>query len=82
MEDQMRINRETCKVCGPCAEICPSRVMTKDGEGIVPRPDRLTLCFKCRRCMTVCLSRSLSKVWTTPGISSPCRAVLRVKCLS
>ncbi len=60
MENQISINRESCNACGLCEEICPNRIMRKEGEArIVFRPDRLVLCIKCGQCMAICPSQSI-----------------------
>lgn len=53
------INQETCKVCGLCAEVCPMKIMIKNGSiGISFRQDRLPLCMKCGQCMAICPTQS------------------------
>ena len=60
MEKRVSINRETCNACGLCAEICPNRIMKKDGEArIVFRSDRLLFCIECGQCMAICPSQSI-----------------------
>ena len=60
MKQPISINKVTCSACGLCAEICPNRIMTKDGvDGISLRLDRLTLCIKCGQCMAVCPSQAV-----------------------
>ena len=55
------INFETCKVCGLCAEVCPNRIIMKDGSnGMIFRTDRIAFCFKCGQCMAVCPTKSIN----------------------
>jgi len=54
------INQDTCTVCGLCAEVCPMKIMRKDGSnGISFRQDRLPLCMKCGHCMAICPTQSI-----------------------
>jgi len=60
MKPSIRINKDVCHSCGLCAEICPNRIMTMDGEdGISLRPDRLPFCIACGQCMAVCTSQAI-----------------------
>ena len=60
MDNTKSINRDTCKVCGLCAEVCPMKIMTKDGSnGIAFRQDRSPLCMKCGQCMAICPTQSI-----------------------
>jgi heterodisulfide reductase subunit A-like polyferredoxin len=48
MPNLLTINAETCKACGHCGEVCPIRIMGKDGcDTIRFRRDRLPLCIAC-----------------------------------
>jgi len=59
MNNTNSINRNTCKVCGLCAEVCPMKIMIKnDSTEISFRQDRLPLCIKCGQCMAVCPTKS------------------------
>jgi nitroreductase/NAD-dependent dihydropyrimidine dehydrogenase PreA subunit len=62
MEHPITFQRETCKACGLCAQVCPNKIMfiTKTGPATVSlRPDRLSTCFKCGQCMAVCPTQSI-----------------------
>jgi ferredoxin len=61
MLDMPTINEETCKACGLCGEVCPIRIMSKDGgETIRFRQDRLPLCIACGQCMAICPTQSIT----------------------
>jgi ferredoxin len=56
----MIIYQETCQVCELCGEVCPMKIMKKDGFGAISfRQDRLDLCMKCGQCMAVCPTKSI-----------------------
>jgi ferredoxin len=60
MKPPISINKDACNSCGLCVEICPNRIMTRDGaDGISFRPDRLALCIKCGQCMAVCPTQAI-----------------------
>lgn len=60
MEKTININRETCKVCGLCGEVCPNKIMKKDNtHKIFFRQDRIPLCMKCGQCMAICPTESI-----------------------
>jgi ferredoxin len=61
MDDRIRIriDGDTCKACGLCVEVCPNRIMKKDGHGIVFRLERLSSCIGCGQCMAACPTRSI-----------------------
>jgi len=60
MEKRISVNREICSTCGLCAEVCPNKIMKKDGEGgIVFRQDRIFLCIECGQCMAICPSKAI-----------------------
>jgi ferredoxin len=61
-----KINLETCKKCGLCAEVCPNQIMEwVQGKEPGFRSDRLFLCFQCGHCMAVCPTQSI----TAEGLS-------------
>lgn len=56
----VRINSETCKVCGLCGQVCPMQIMRRDGDGEMSlRQDRLPLCITCGQCMAICPTQSI-----------------------
>jgi nitroreductase/ferredoxin len=60
MGNSRNINEGTCTVCGLCAEVCPMKIMRKDGSnGVSFRQDRLALCMKCGQCMAICPTQSI-----------------------
>lgn len=62
MENPITIQRETCKACGLCAQVCPNKIMSvnkTEPAAISFRQDRLPTCFKCGQCMAVCPSQSI-----------------------
>ncbi|MGD9577318.1 MAG: 4Fe-4S binding protein [Syntrophorhabdus sp.] len=62
MKKRININREVCTACGLCAEVCPHKIMKKEGEeGSMFRQDRLFLCMTCGQCMAICPSQAIEK---------------------
>ena len=60
MKQLISINKDACNSCGLCVEICPNRIMTRDGvDGISLRTDRLLLCIKCGQCLAVCPTQAV-----------------------
>jgi len=54
------INKETCKKCLLCCEVCPNNIIAaNDTHDIAALPNRVDLCFACGQCMAVCASRSI-----------------------
>jgi len=51
------VNKEKCKGCGNCVEICPSEVyeMGEDNSG----PVRLQDCIECWACVNQCPTESI-----------------------
>ncbi len=59
MDTTHSINQDTCMVCGLCAEVCPMKIMIKNGSAAISfRQDRLPLCMKCGQCMAICPTQS------------------------
>jgi nitroreductase/NAD-dependent dihydropyrimidine dehydrogenase PreA subunit len=54
------IDRETCNVCGACADVCPANIMIKhDRDHISFCEDRIEFCIGCGQCMAVCPTKSI-----------------------
>jgi ferredoxin len=60
MENAMSIDQETCKGCGLCGEVCPIKIMKKDGSKRISfRQDRLPFRIRCGQYMAICLTKSI-----------------------
>ncbi len=55
------INRTLCKNCGICAEVCPNKVIAKNGS-VHFRQEREHLCLQCGQCMAVCPSKAIKVI--------------------
>jgi len=61
MENIITFDRDNCKKCGLCAEVCPNKILLKDqSNGMTFRSDRIHLCFKCGQCMSICPTESIN----------------------
>lgn len=47
------LNRQQCKRCGLCVELCPREVFTTSDEGY-PTPDDIERCTRCKLCELWC----------------------------
>ena len=56
---QNNINKSLCKSCGICAEVCPNKLIGKNGS-MHFKKDREQLCLQCGQCMAVCPSKSVN----------------------
>ncbi len=55
------IEKESCKKCLFCAEVCPNKIIYKNENNIMLfRKDRIELCFKCGQCMAICPTKSIN----------------------
>jgi nitroreductase/NAD-dependent dihydropyrimidine dehydrogenase PreA subunit len=60
MGNSISINRETCKRCLLCSEVCPNKILFRNNlNEMTTRTDRIDLCFKCGQCMAVCSTQSI-----------------------
>ncbi len=48
----MNIDKDRCDACGKCVNICPRRILIKDGDEI--KTQNLMECILCKDCVTVC----------------------------
>jgi len=54
------INKETCKICKLCIEVCPCNIIGLNEEGKVYFiPEREHICLECAQCMAVCNTKSI-----------------------
>lgn len=47
------LNRQRCKRCGICIELCPRQVFTTTYEGY-PEPTNIEKCTRCKLCELWC----------------------------
>ncbi len=61
----IRVNRNYCKGCGICIQMCPEDVYgaDRDGKPLLVQPDR---CIWCERCETYCPDFAISLVGRKP----------------
>ena len=52
------INQSLCKNCGICTEVCPNKIIGRNG-GIDFIEGREHLCQKCGQCMAICSAKSI-----------------------
>ena len=52
------INQSSCKNCGICAEVCPNKIIGKNGS-IQFKQEREHLCQQCGHCMAICPTKSI-----------------------
>jgi nitroreductase/NAD-dependent dihydropyrimidine dehydrogenase PreA subunit len=59
----LRIDKEACKACGICGDVCPRHIpetIVQDDEKItIISLERLNLCMKCGHCAAVCPNRAI-----------------------
>jgi len=55
---QNRIDQSLCKNCGRCTEVCPNKIIGKNGS-IYFKQEREYLCLQCGQCMAVCPTKSV-----------------------
>ena len=61
----INLDRERCKGCGLCLELCPNQLFCRDSEpntqGVYPvRLTNAEFCLNCQRCVEICPDRALS----------------------
>ncbi len=59
----VRIDKEPCKACGICGDVCPRHIpetIVQDDEKVtIISPERLNLCMKCGHCVAVCPNKAI-----------------------
>jgi nitroreductase/NAD-dependent dihydropyrimidine dehydrogenase PreA subunit len=55
---QNRIDQSNCKNCGICSEVCPNKIIGRNGS-IYFKEEREHLCLQCGQCMAVCSTKSV-----------------------
>ncbi|HEX2968232.1 MAG TPA: nitroreductase family protein [Bacteroidales bacterium] len=59
MDTSISINRDLCKKCLTCTEICPNVIFIRDQEAAEIRQERVNLCIKCGQCMAACRDKAI-----------------------
>jgi len=49
----LSLNRQACKRCGVCVELCPCHVFTTSDDGY-PEPTNMEQCTRCKLCELWC----------------------------
>ena len=49
----LSLNRQRCKRCGICVELCPRHVFTTSDDGY-PEPTNIEQCTRCKLCELWC----------------------------
>lgn len=49
----LKLNREACKKCGVCVDLCPRQVFTTGDDGC-PNPTNIERCTECKLCELWC----------------------------
>jgi 2-oxoglutarate ferredoxin oxidoreductase subunit delta len=49
----LSLNRQRCKKCGVCVELCPRQVFTTSDRGY-PEPSNIERCTRCKLCELWC----------------------------
>ena len=55
---QTKIDQSNCKNCGICTEVCPNKIIGKNGH-IHFKQEREHLCLQCGQCMAACPTKSV-----------------------
>ena len=59
MIPKILIDRNLCKQCKVCTEICPNVIFASSDNGILIKPERSELCFACGQCMAACSEKAI-----------------------
>ncbi|MBM4237544.1 MAG: FAD-dependent oxidoreductase, partial [Euryarchaeota archaeon] len=67
MVDRIRIDPESCKVCGACVKECESEALTQEEKKSVPKYDTYK-CIGCWKCVEACKFDSISIINVCPVV--------------
>jgi NAD-dependent dihydropyrimidine dehydrogenase PreA subunit/nitroreductase len=59
MKKEISIDKNLCKRCKVCIEICPNGIFRTDSNVTSVKPERIDLCFMCGQCMAACSEKAI-----------------------
>lgn len=75
MAFEVRVNREKCKGCEECLEVCTTQVFEMNGNKVIPV--RVSECSGCETCVDVCKEKAISVVNLEMGLSEIALSLLK-----
>ena len=75
MAFRVTVDKEKCKGCEKCAEICTAQVFEMQGGKSVPVKEEK--CLGCESCREVCEEKAIRVVELESGLSEIARSLLR-----
>ena len=74
MAFRVTVDKEKCKGCEECVEVCTARVFEMQGEKSVPVNGEK--CLGCESCREVCEEQAIRVVELQPDLSETARSLL------